>query len=117
MFEQIQEQMPEIDTQIGLTTCSGDVDFYLELFQNFTQLPIKEELTDYLEKKDYKNYCIRIHGFKNNAYSVGAKALSEMAFEIEQRTKEGLPEDIEELQKNLFSQYDRICRKYKEIRG
>lgn len=83
-----------------------------EGFEDFVKLPIKEELASYFKEGDYKNYCIRVHGFKNNAYSVGAKALGDLAYEMEKRTLEGLPEEIEELQSRLFEQYDRICLQY-----
>ena len=115
MGVKIQEKIPEIDTRTGMSTCSGDLDFYLELFQDFVQVPIKDELKEFLEKKDSKNYCIRIHGFKNIAYSIGAKELGQLAFEMEKQTREEFPEDIEELQGKFFDQFDRICQKYKEI--
>ncbi|MGN0403545.1 MAG: response regulator [Acetatifactor sp.] len=109
------EEIPEIDFEAGMVTCSGDRDFYLEILQDFTQLPVKEELTEFFNKQDYKNYCIRIHGFKNNAYSIGAKALGDLAYEMEKLTREKIPEEIVILQQRLFSQYDSICRQYREI--
>lgn len=74
----------------------------LELLQDFTELPIREELTEWLKGNDYNNYCIRIHGFKNNAYSVGAKELGDFAFAMEKSTREGFPENVEELQETLL---------------
>jgi len=71
-------------------------------------LKIKEELLKYSEQSDYKNYCIRIHGFKNTAYAIGAKALGDLAYELEKLSREGLPEKIKDLQRQLFVQYDRL---------
>ena len=78
-------------------------------------LPIKEELLRYIQEGDYKNYCIRIHGFKNNAYSVGAKKLGDLAYEMEKITKEWISDrqnELEKKQEELFEQYDRIREEY-----
>ena len=109
------EEIPGIDYEAGIKTCCGDRDFYLEILRDFIQLPIREELMEFYRKRDYKNYCIRVHGFKNNAYSIGARALGDLAFEMEKLTREEFSEDIEILQKNLFSQYDNICLQCREL--
>jgi len=87
----------------------------LYLLNDFVHLRIKETLDAYYQQSDYKNYCVQIHGFKNNAYSVGATRLGDLAFEMEKRTRIELPESIEILQRNLFEQYDKICEAYNEI--
>lgn len=111
-FDRLRKKLPEINFEIGLATSSGDEAFYLELLQDFTEMPIKEELAKCLEKMDHKNYCVRIHGFKSSAYSIGAKTIGDLAFEMEKLSREGLPGELEALQKQLFEQYDRICRQY-----
>ena len=115
--DDVWDKIPEINFEMGMTTCSGDKEFYFELLQDFTELPIREELNEWLKGQDVKNYCIRIHAFKNNAYSVGARELGDLAYEIEKRTTEKFPEDIEEMQERLLLQYDSICRKYRAIMG
>ena len=87
----------------------------MELFEEFTKLPIKTELLKFSEERDYKNYCIRIHGFKNNAYSVGAMELGDLAYEMEQMTREGMPEELCEKQRSLLMQYDRFCDIYRNL--
>ena len=108
----LRERLPDIDYHAGLTFCGGDELFYLELFQCFTQLTIKEVLRSCREQGDYQNYCIHVHGLKNNAYSVGAKGIGDLAYEMEKMTKEGFPEEIEEWQERLFRLYDRVCDEY-----
>lgn len=118
VIEKIKSSLTEIDISMGLATCSGDEDFYMELLNDFVSLPIKQELLRYMQEEDYKNYCIRVHGFKNNAYSVGAKKLGDLAYEMEKITKEWMPERLQQLakmQEELFEQYERICRMFKEI--
>ena len=115
VIEQIGERLPDINLETGMATCSGDADFYLELLSDFAELSIKEELVQYYADGDFKNYNIRVHGFKNSAYSIGAKALGDLAYEMEKMTAKSFPIEIEMMQKHLFGQYDRICRCYKEI--
>ena len=110
-MERLRERFPELDFEKGIANCGGEEEFYLEIFNDFTELKIKSQLEGYLERMDYKNYCIAIHGFKNNAYSVGATALGDLAYEMEKMTRESMPENIGEYQKKLFEQYDRYCSK------
>lgn len=114
-FTELKKRLPELDYGAGMTLCGGDEAFYMELFEEFTKLPIKTELLKFSEEKDYKNYCIRIHGFKNNAYSVGAKELGDLAYEMEQMTRECMPEEIREKQEYLLAQYGRMCSLYREL--
>ncbi len=115
VFEKIKEALPEFDYASALKTCMEDEEFYLELFQDFSVLPIREELARYLAEGDYKSYCIRIHGFKNNSYSIGARELGDLAYAMEQLTRETIPEEIEDMQKALLEEYDRICGIYSAI--
>ena len=114
-FEDLCAQIPELDYTAGLTTCCGDKDFYLELFHDFVELGIEEELKQFLAENDYKNYCIRIHGFKNSAYSVGAMELGDLAFVMEKLTKESMAEQIPDMQEMLLEMYHSICTRYIEL--
>ncbi len=114
-FSELKKRIPELDYGKGLMLCGGDEEFFMELFEEFTKLPIKTELLKFSEERDYKNYCIRIHGFKNNAYSVGAMELGDLAYEMEQMTREGMPEELCEKQRSLLMQYDRFCDIYRNL--
>ena len=59
--EELGKRFPELDIEMGMKSCSGDVAFYLELYKDFCELPIKSKLNGYLEQLDYKNYNICIH--------------------------------------------------------
>lgn len=112
VLEKLRYSLPEVDLNRGLEFCSGDEEFYLEILSDFVKLPIVEELEKYSEMKDYKNYCIRIHGFKNNAYCVGATEMGDMAYEMEKKSREEFAEDLPELQRELFEKYRRVCSIY-----
>ena len=117
ILKQFKKKLPDIDFDIGLATCCGDEDFLMELLQDYTELPIKEELQNYYDNEDCKHYCVRVHGFKSSSYSIGAKQIGDLACEIEMLTKESLSDEVLVLQERLFEQYDRICTIYKEIRN
>ncbi len=110
IMDKLRKKFPELDFEKGVANCGGDEEFYVEIFNDFINLPIKEELIKYLANDDFKNYCIAVHGFKNNAYSVGAQALGNLAYEMEKMTRECMPADIGTYQEQLFAQYDRYCK-------
>ncbi|MBQ8247176.1 MAG: Hpt domain-containing protein [Lachnospiraceae bacterium] len=115
-FDAVRNRLPELDYNKGLATCAGDRDFYLELLQDFTELPIKEELNKFLEAGDAHNYCIRVHGFKNNAYSVGAVEIGDLAYELERLTKESVWDGVPGKQTYMFELYDSVRQRYGEVR-
>lgn len=115
VFEQIKAALPEFDYESAMKTCMEDEEFYLELFRDFSELPIRKELQKYLEANDVKNYCIRIHGFKNNLYSIGARKLGDFAYEMEKITKQDSFEGILQMQEKLLEAYGEICTIYEEI--
>lgn len=108
-------QLPELDYKMGLSTCMGDADFYLELLNDFSELPIKDELERFFKEEDAHNYCIKVHGFKNNAYSVGAREIGDLAYELEKITKTGSFDGALEVQTHMFELYDSVCRRYSDI--
>ncbi|MGN0675430.1 MAG: response regulator [Oscillospiraceae bacterium] len=116
-IEELRRRLPEINIEKGLATCGYDEDFYMELFNDFTELRIRSELLKFLFEEDHKNYCIRIHGFKNNAYSVGAVKTGDLAYELEKLSRDGFPEELYDLQNVLFEQFDNICQGYREVMG
>ena len=85
------------------------------MLKDFTELTIRDELNRFLKEEDAKNYCIRVHGFKNNAYSVGAKEIGDLAYELEKLTKDNVLDKVAELQRHMFELYDSVCRRYNEV--
>ena len=115
VIERLAKEIPQLDIAAGMRTSSGDEAFYLELLQDFAQLSIKEELKNYQNCQDFKNYCIRIHGFKNNAYSVGLQEQGNLAYEMEQLTREAFSGKVSDLQTELFQKYDEFCAAFHKI--
>lgn len=111
-LDTLRSRFPEIDFDAGMLTCGGDEALYAELFRDFVELEIVDQLQQFYEKGDFKNYCIRIHGFKNSAYSIGAKEIGDLAFEMEQMTREEFPEELQTVWNKWMERYMDLCRKY-----
>ncbi len=118
IMDEVRRQIPELDYDAGLNHCMGDEDFYLELLTDFSEFTIKEELLGFFREKDAEKYCISVHGFKNNAYTVGAMEIGDLAFALEKLTKTNASwDEVRELQQKMFALYDGICERYKEIKS
>ncbi len=115
IFRNLRKNLNEINFASGVRNCNSDVEFYIEIFKFFVNLPMKTELEELYNQNDYKNYSIKVHGFKNNAYSIGADEMGDICLKHEKLTKESFPQEVEELQKQLFEKYDRICSVYADI--
>lgn len=111
-LDTLRTRFPEIDFDAGMLTCGGDEALYAELFRDFVELEIVDQLQQFYEKGDFKNYCIRIHGFKNSAYSIGAKEIGDLAFEMEQMTREEFPEELQTVWNKWMERYMDLCQKY-----
>ncbi len=103
------ERIPELDVQSGLSTCSDSEEFYIEVVKMFANMSIKDELCNFYSSNDFRNYCIAIHGFKNNAYSIGLSQMGDWAFEMEEMSRNSFESGLEDVQSKLFTEYDRIC--------
>lgn len=114
-IEELKKLLPEIDIKNGLMHCAEDKDFYMECLKDFSALKIKSDLALAAEGKDYNAYCIHAHGFKNNAYTIGAAVLGDIAYEMEKLTKESWADEVLYKQDELFRKYDEFCRIYEEV--
>lgn len=115
ILDELRESLPELNVESGMELCCNDTDFYLELFSDYVNLPIKDDLVRCLNDGNFKDYGTHIHGFKNNSYSVGADELGRFAFEMEKLAKAGNMDEIPEMQKKLFEMYDKVCSQYSKI--
>ena len=115
VINKIKIQLPEIDINKGLVISAGDKAFYIQIFTYFVNLPIREELNGFLAADDCENYRIRIHGFKNNAYNVGAVELGDLSARMQDLCNNSLAEEILSAQEMLFEQYNRICDVFAKI--
>lgn len=77
-IDNLKLSLPEVDVELGMTHCGGQVEDYLKVLEITYKYGAKQikELEDLLEKKDYKNYGIKVHSLKSTTLNIGAKDIS-----------------------------------------
>lgn len=95
VFSSEREELPLLDTELGLKYSGGMEDVYWELVEMFCML--KNEKTkgirDAYEKADWTAYTTNVHGLKSTALSIGGRRLSEAAKELEMAGKRVIGKD------------------------
>ena len=95
VFSSDREELPLLDTELGLKYSGGMEDVYWELVEMFCML--KNEKTkgirDAYEKADWTEYTTNVHGLKSTALSIGGRRLSEAAKELEMAGKRVIGKD------------------------
>jgi len=99
-----------IDIETGLHYCGGDLDFYKTLLlQIATEAKDKiRSLTQFYDKKAWKDYEIIIHAVKSTTKTVGAMSVSEDALKLEKAATEGDEEYIS-------ANHERVLESYKTL--
>ncbi len=99
-----------IDIETGLHYCGGDLDFYKTLLlQIATEAKDKiRSLTEFYDKKAWKDYEIIIHAVKSTTKTVGAMSVSEDALKLEKAATEGDEEYIS-------ANHERVLESYKTL--
>lgn len=78
----------ELDTEVGLKYCMGDMDFYNEVIKEYINGNKVDELVRCFNENDLHNYRILIHSVKSNSINVGAVTIAEHAKALELAVKE-----------------------------
>ena len=100
------------DVQSALVLAMNEEAFYLELVSDFAkEAPeMQEFLAKSFEKRDWKNYEIKVHALKSAAKTIGAATLSEEARTLEHAAKEG-KEDV------ILSGHAPLMEHYRSVVG
>ena len=76
-----------INTELGLSYCMDDEDFYREVLEEYINSNKVDELVSLFESQDWDNYRIRIHSVKSTSLTIGAEDLSAKALALETACK------------------------------
>ncbi len=76
-----------INTELGMSYCMDDEDFYREVLEEYINSSKVDELISLFEAQDWANYRIRIHAVKSTSLTIGAEELSAKALAIENACK------------------------------
>ncbi len=101
----------------GMAMCAGDEEIYLEVLdaaleEGKEKIPLIRKLYD---DKDYKRYCIEVHGLKNAMKSIGANHLSEAAKTQEFAVKEDNLSLVDEGIDALLKEYQEVVDALEEL--
>lgn len=79
-----------LNTAIGMKYCMNDVDFYLEMLDEFTESfdDRADKLISSFEKKEIDKYRIAVHSLKSASKTIGAQHLSDRAKALEDAAKD-----------------------------
>lgn len=105
------EGVAEIDVQKGISLC-GSEDGYLTALEIFyTSIDVKaDEIENYYNNEDYKNYTIKVHALKSSANLIGALQLWQDAKDLEEAGNNNNIEKIKNETDALLTAY----RSFKE---
>ena len=106
-----------INVKTGLGYTSNDTGFYLEILQDYVASfdETKKVLLDSLQKKDLKNYEIKVHSLKGTSKTIGAMDFSEKAKAMEYAAKEGNTALLEAENEGMLKAYEELVRNIEEI--
>ena len=100
-----------INTELGLSYCAGDENFYREMLRMFCAQSAekREEIVSLYENSRWADYAVKVHALKSTSLTIGAEVLSAQAKELEMAGKRGDTEYIRGHHAALLQTYDELC--------
>ena len=101
-----------IDSTAGVEHC-GDVDSYLDALTVFANAVNSgaDEIQNYFDSADWKNYTVKVHALKSSARVIGANELSERAKRLEDAGNAGYIDEIKKDTPELLKLYRTYAEK------
>ncbi|MDE7283900.1 MAG: response regulator [Lachnospiraceae bacterium] len=105
----------DLNVEMGMIYCGGK-ELYLDVLEACCEEAPEEleVLNGLFEKKDWKNYTIRVHAVKSGMKNIGAEILSEKAKALEQAGKKDDIDFIMENHEDLIKEYHRVIREIEQ---
>ena len=100
-----------VDRELGISYLAGNEELYDEITKMFCDDDKSHEIQDFLEKNDWKNYEISVHGLKSTSMSIGATVLAEEARLLEMAAKNNDIEYIKNNNQRVMSGYLELIKK------
>ena len=108
-----------VEPEDGLRYCRGDVEFYKSLLLEYAKNVSKKiaELNKYHDTANWNDYSIRVHAVKSTSKMIGAADISRLAKYLEDVSKAGDAEKIEEKHEAFMTGYETLMRKINSTLG
>ena len=99
-------QIDGLNAREGVEHC-GDIDSYLDALKVFANSisAASDEIENFFNNKDWKNYTTKVHALKSSARVIGASELSERARRLEDAGNSGYIEEIKQDTMPLLTLY------------
>lgn len=111
----LMQRLDFIDARAGVSYCAGSEAIYREVLQSYALGKLREEIVDYYEKEDWKNYGIKVHALKSTSLGIGAVELSEFAKALENAARNGNIAFVKAQHDNILKEYDELLEKLREV--
>ncbi len=110
-MSRVSQLLPEVDTQAGIRNCAS-IAGYRKLLEIFREtVPAKaDDIQNFLEKEQWKDYTIQVHSLKSTSRIIGAMKLSDLAALLEEAGDTGKTDLIREETPKLL----KMAREYSE---
>lgn len=102
------EKLYGINTELGLSYCMDDEDFYREVLEEYISSSRVDDLKRFYEAQDWGNYRISIHAVKSTSLTIGAEDLSAKALALENACKSGDVASIMANHQECLEQYTKM---------
>ncbi len=109
------EEVPGIDTKVGMSYAMNDKDLYRELVEEYLNGNKHQVLQDAYESANWTDYMINVHALKSTSLSIGAKELSEHAKAMEQACKDNNPAFVHANHESLMNEYETLLGWLKKV--
>ena len=106
-----------IDIKKGLVFCGDDMDFYIEILNDYVNESSKRksELDEQFESGNITEFQVKIHSLKSSLKTIGAMTFSEKALELENAAKDGDVEFIKENYPPVIAEYTELVEKIRRV--
>jgi PAS domain S-box-containing protein len=86
----VEIDIPDVDSQKGLSLYAGNTGVYLSLLRSYVaNTPILLEKLRVVTENTLPKYNVSVHGLKGSSANIGAESIREQAFELEKISREG----------------------------
>ena len=99
------DRLTFLDTKSGIQYCAQSEKVYEKVLHSYLDSDKTEEIEQYYQDKDWKNYQVLVHALKSKSLSIGAQELAEDARALEAAAREDRTDYIMENHAEVMNSY------------
>ena len=102
------DRLTFLDTESGIQYCAQSEEVYEKVLHSYVDSDKTEEIEQYYQDKDWKNYQVLVHALKSKSLSIGAQELAEDARALEAAAREDRTDYIMEHHAEVMNSYHNL---------